>query len=79
MDRQSAVSLVKEIMAGCESFRSAKAVSIVYNRANDSWELNISWTPHPSETKCLEKIITKHDLEMVTSNEQTGFRSKSKS
>lgn len=65
-------------MADCESFRSAKAVSIEYNKANKSWELNISWTPHPSENECLEKIVTKHSLEMVTSGERTVFRSKSK-
>ncbi len=79
MDRLGAVSLLKEIMADCESFRSAKAVSIAHNRASDSWELNISWAPHPSETACLEKIVMKHDLEMLTSNERTVFRSKLKS
>ena len=79
MDRIATVSLLKEIMTDCESFRSAQAVSIAYNRADASWELSISCAPHPSETECLEKIVAKYDLEMVTSNERTIFRSKSKS
>ncbi|HUK84880.1 MAG TPA: hypothetical protein VLU95_03360 [Candidatus Acidoferrum sp.] len=65
-------------MNDCESFQSAKAVSIEYKKLTHSWELNISWIPHPSEGQCLEKIVIKHDLEMVTSGERTIFRSKSK-
>ena len=78
LDRQSAVSVLKEILVDCGSFSSVKAEAIAYNSDNDSWELNISWVPHQSETECLEKIVTKYALEMVTSNERTVFRSKSK-
>jgi hypothetical protein len=62
-------------MIDCESFHTAQAVSIVHNKINDSWELNVSWMPHPTETECLKKIIEKHSLEMVTENGKTVFRS----
>ena len=67
--------LLKEIMADCESFHTAKAFSVESNKANDNWELNLSWMPHPTENECLNKIVTKHGLEMLTSNERTIFRS----
>lgn len=60
-------------MTDCESFHNAKAVSIEHNKANDSWELIAIWTPHPSETECLKKIVAKHVIEMVTTNERTVF------
>jgi hypothetical protein len=66
--------LLKEIMTECESFHTATAVSIEHNKANGSWELRVSWAPHPSENECLEKIVAKHSLEMITTNERTVFR-----
>ena len=75
MKREEAVSLLKEIMTDCESFHTAKAVSIQYDRTNDSWALSVTWLPYPSETDCLNKIIAKHNLEMTTKNERTIFHS----
>lgn len=61
-------------MTDCESFHTAQAVAIQHNKAIDSWELYVSWFPHPSETASLETIVAKHGLEMVTSNGRTVFR-----
>jgi hypothetical protein len=78
MNRQEAVSILKEMIAICSSFRDAQAVAIAKNKANDNWELQVHCVPHPSEIACLEKIVAEHLLEMVTSNGKTVFRSRSK-
>ena len=75
MNRQEAVLLLKEIMADCESFQTAKAVSIEHNKDKNSWELHVYWAPNPLETECLNKIVAKHSLETATTNERTVFRS----
>lgn len=76
MNRQEAVLLLKEIMTECESFHYAKVVSIEHGKGSDSWELRVFWVPHPSEIECLEKIVVKHSVEMVTSNGRSVFGSK---
>ena len=75
MERQEAVLLLKEIMSGCESFHTAQAVSVSYNKITDSWELGVSWLPDHSEMECLRKIIAEHKLEMVEISGKTVFRS----
>jgi hypothetical protein len=76
MNRQETVSLLKEIIAVCGSFYDARAVSILNDENGDNWELHVYWVPNPSEIECLEKIIAKHILEMVTINGRSVFRSK---
>ena len=74
-DRQEAVSLLRELMNAFESFHIAQAVALEYNKANDSWELHVSWKPNPSDSNSLAKIVADHGLEMITTNGQTVFRS----
>lgn len=74
-NRQEAVFLLKEIMAVCESFQFAQAVSIEHGKGSDGWELRVSWVPHPSETRCLEKIAANHRVEVVNVNGRSVFRS----
>ena len=76
MNRQETVSLLKEIIAICGSFYDARTVSIQNDGNSDSWELHVYWVPNPSEIECLEKILTRHILEMVTVNGRSVFRSK---
>jgi hypothetical protein len=76
MNRQETVSLLKEIISVCGSFYDARAVSIQNDENGDNWELHVYWVPNPSEIECLEKIIAKHILEMVTINGRSVFRSK---
>ena len=75
VNRQEAVSLLKELMTDCESFHTAQAVSIQRDKLNDSWEIKVSWIPHPSDTECLKRINAKHNLEMETLDGKTVFRS----
>ena len=76
MNRRETVSLLKEIMAVCGSFYDARAVSIQNGENSDNWELHVSWVPNPSETECLQKILSEHILEMVTSTGRSVFRSR---
>jgi hypothetical protein len=76
MNRQETVSLLKEIIAVCESFYDARAVSIQNGGNGDNWELHVHWVPDPSETECLQKILAKRFLEMITINGHSIFRSK---
>jgi hypothetical protein len=76
MNRQEAVLLLKEMMAICGSFYDAQAVSIENEKESGSWELRVYGVPNPSETECLEKIIAKHGLEMITIDGRSVFRSK---
>jgi hypothetical protein len=75
MDRQETISLLKEIIAVCRSFYDAQAVSITRDKMSNTWELHVYCTPHPSEIDCIKQIVTKHGLEMITSNDMTIFRS----
>jgi hypothetical protein len=76
MNRQEAVSLLKELATVCGSFHDAQAVSIEKNKKSNSWELQINSIPHQSEVLCLEKIVAIHGLEMVTVNGRLVFREK---
>jgi hypothetical protein len=75
MNRQETISLLKEIIAICGSFKNAQAVSIVHDKARNTWELHVYCIPYPSEIECIKKIVTKYGLEMITSNDTTVFRS----
>lgn len=75
MNRQDAVLILKEMIAVCGSFRDAQAVSIVKDKVTNSWELQVYCVPHLSEIACLEKIVVARNLEMVTANGKTVFRS----
>jgi hypothetical protein len=76
VNRQEAVSLLKEMIVVCGSFNDAQSVSIQNNKKSNSWELHVNWVPHPSEIACLEKIVAIHILEMVTINGRYVFRTK---
>jgi hypothetical protein len=76
MNRQETVSILKEIVAVCGLFYYARAVSIQNEGNGDSWELHLYWVPNPSETKCLQKILAQHSLEVITINGHSIFRSK---
>jgi hypothetical protein len=76
MNRQETISLLQEIIVVCGSLYDARAVSIQNDENGDNWELRVYWAPNPSEIDCLEKILAKHILEMVTINGCSVFRSK---
>jgi len=76
LDRKDAVSLLREIMASCQSFNMAQAVAISKGKDPKNWVLSVNWTPHPIDQGCLDKILLERGLEAVTTNERTVFRSR---
>ena len=73
VNREDAVSLLREIMGACPSFGAAPAVSIMEERGG--WALSVFWVPHALEGDCLEKIVAKRGLDVAASNGRTVFRS----
>jgi len=58
MERNEALSLLKDLMAECESMRFATIVSLMPTPNNGSWTLNVKWDNNDPKG-CLEKIV--HD------------------
>jgi hypothetical protein len=79
MNRHDAIRVLRKIMANCASFYDAQAVIISQNKETKSWVLGVSWTPSPEEEGCLGKILDEYNLESVTKNGHTFFRSIQKS
>jgi hypothetical protein len=76
MNREDTVSLVRELMVACPSFVTASSVSIFQEK--DVWALSVMWTPDTFDGNCLEKIVADRDLQVVTSDGRTIFRSQQK-
>ncbi len=76
LNREDAVSLLKEIMATCGSLATAQAVAITMDKETKSYVLSVNWVPEAYENECLTKILAKHGLEAVIVNGRTVFRSK---
>ena len=77
MNRDEAVSLLREIMSACPSFVSASSVSLF--QEEDVWVLRVMWSPDAFDGGCLENIVAVHELEVVTSSDGwTTFKSRPK-
>jgi hypothetical protein len=76
MKREEAVTLLKELLLICPTFVTAAAVSLFEEK--DAWGLSVMWTPDVRDGNCLEKIVAKYNLDIVTSGERTTFRSHQK-
>ena len=74
LNREEAVSLLKEIMVTCISFRTAQVVSISKDKGKDGWVLSANWVPETAENECLSKITAERNLEVNTQNGCTVFR-----
>ena len=75
LNREDAISLLKEVMVACPSLYTAQAVSITENE-RDSWVLGVFWVLDALDGDCLEKIVVKLSLEVGTTNGRTVFRSR---
>jgi hypothetical protein len=73
MNRQEAVSLLREIMSSCESFKLAQAVSIKHDKGAQGYFLCVKWVPHVSERSCLESIRQRYNVEISESEGYTVF------
>lgn len=74
LERADAVSLLKEILSNCESFRFAQVVSISKNKEAQGWNLSAKWSRPESEKDSLNNIMLKHGVEASEVNGYTVFR-----
>ena len=79
MNRQDAKAVLRKIMASCSSFYTAQAVNIAEDKEKQGWVLNVNWTSSSDENGCLDNILDEYNLESVTTNGCTVFRSIQKS
>jgi hypothetical protein len=79
LNRQEAIAVVRKIMARCTSFNTAQAVNITKDKEKQGWVLNVNWTPSSDENGCLDNILDEYNLELITTNGCTVFRSIQKS
>jgi hypothetical protein len=63
-------------MASCESFVTAQAVSIAVDKGTENYVLSVYWTPHQAESGCLDRILIDRNLETLTTEGRTVFRSR---
>jgi hypothetical protein len=70
MERTDAVSLLKDLMASCDSIRFATVVSLMSTHNNGSWTLNIKWYNN-DVAGCLDKII--HDRGLKATETEDGY------
>jgi len=75
MNRQEAVSLLKQMVVVCKSFDDARSISIERNNVTDGWELHVNFIPSLTEIAILEKIVDEKSLEMVMFKGKMIFRS----
>jgi len=73
MNRKDAVSLLKDILAACESFSRAEAVSIVKNKDAESYMLRAKWIPPEFEKHCLKEFKRRYDVELSEEDGYTVF------
>jgi hypothetical protein len=62
MERNEALSLLKDLMATCDSIRFASIVSLTPTPDHRSWTLNIKWDGNVPNG-CLEKIVRDRGLQ----------------
>lgn len=75
MNREDAIAVLRKIMASCDSFSTAQAVTITQDKETQSWVLKVNWTPLTEENGCLDKILDAYNLEAITTNGRTVIRS----
>ena len=74
MKREEAVSLLKEIIRSCDSFRMAESVSITKNKETQGWMLKAKWLRHESEKDCLNNLMLKYGVEVAETDGYTIIR-----
>jgi hypothetical protein len=69
MERNEAISLLKDLMVKCESMRFATIVSLTPTHDQGSWTLNVKWENNDPKN-CLDKIV--HDRGLKVTETEDG-------
>jgi hypothetical protein len=64
MERNEALSLLKDLMVKCESMRFATVVSLTPTHGQGSWTLNVKWE-NDGPKGCLDKIVHERGLRVT--------------
>jgi hypothetical protein len=75
LNREDAISLLRELMFSCESFRNVTIVSIDRDKEREGCSLSVTWVPEYSEKGCLNAIAVKRGLEITTTDRRMVFHS----
>ena len=63
MNREEALSLLKELMIVCETLRFAPVVSLNRSDKTGRWEVRVKWVSDSTEKGCFDKVILERGLE----------------
>jgi hypothetical protein len=74
LKREAAISLLKKVLANCDSAYNAQVVSIGNGKNADGWELTLNWIPSAVEKNYLNEIAAADCFEILFKSEQTAFR-----
>ena len=79
MNRDDALSLLKELRAAFFSFEDAQIVTVTKEKGADSWFLCAKWIPEEYDKPVLNGIALKHGVEISEEKGFTCFRPPAKS
>jgi hypothetical protein len=68
MERDEVLSLLKDLMAACESMRFSPIVSLTPSFNGGRWKLSVKWVDN-NEKGCFDKIISERGL-MATKTDE---------
>ncbi len=74
MDREEALSLLRELTRVFESLSSVPIVSITNDKESGNWELLVNWVAGDQEKASLNRIAAKYDSKVVEEEGYTVFR-----
>jgi hypothetical protein len=74
VDREEALSLLRELTRVFDSLSTVPIVSITNDRESGNWELLVNWVAGDQEKASLKNIAAKHGSDVVEEEGYTVFR-----
>jgi hypothetical protein len=74
MNRKEALSLLKELLAYCNSVQESQIVAVSEIKELDGWELKVKWTPKSSEKAYITCIAAQRGLSVTKIDGYTVFQ-----
>ena len=65
MNREEALSLLKELMIVCETIRYAPIVSLKKSEREGRWEVRVKWLSESTEKGCFDDLVLRSRLEVT--------------
>ena len=74
MDREEALSLLRELARVFESLSGVPIVSITNDKKTGNWELLVNWVAEDQEKAPLKSIAAKYDSKVIVEDGYAVFR-----